>query len=571
MNDIIYLTMRRLRTPLILLILVFFGSAVVLVSIPGVDEFGNRVRLTFMEACYFIAFTSTTIGFGEIPREFTGGQRLAVLILIFPNVIAWLYSIGVILTLVLDPQFKAVMARRSFQRRVRWIGEPFFVVCGFGNTGGLVARGLINRGLRPVVLEVDQDRLSHQALDDAFANVPMLACDTTHLENLKLAGIEDEFCRGVIAATSDDHANLTIAISSKLLVPGLPVLARSENQTVSDNMASFGTDCVINPYEIFAERMVLALTSPVKYLVQDWLISVPGSLRRKLIEPPTGRWIVCGAGRFGEPMLHWLGEQDLPLTVIDVVPERVEKFSDAVPGRGTEARTLEAARIEDAVGIIACTGDDIDNLSIVITARSLNEKLFIIARQEHRKHDALFDRCGADLLARRSLIVARRILAVATTPMLQAFLQQLVRDDDAFAQRVRARLDAILGERVPHLWVADLTPEASPGGAAAAAAGTDLALSDLTHNTRIEAEEQLPCVCLMVERGAQRTFLPSPDYALHPGDRLLFAGRSRARREMERALYDPMLLLDYATPESMPRSAIGRWWQRRRQPASGRM
>ena len=60
MNDIIWLTMRRMRTPLILLILVYSLSVSGLAMIPGEDEFGNAVRITFLDALYFVAILATT-------------------------------------------------------------------------------------------------------------------------------------------------------------------------------------------------------------------------------------------------------------------------------------------------------------------------------------------------------------------------------------------------------------------------------------------------------------------------------------------------------------------------------
>ena len=124
MKDIVWLTMRRLRSPLITLILVFFFSVTALVSVPGVDDAGKPYHLTFLQAAYFVAYMSTTIGFGEIPYPFTDLQRLVVTLLIFPNVIAWLYSIGAILGLLLDDQFRAIQARSRFERSVRWIARP---------------------------------------------------------------------------------------------------------------------------------------------------------------------------------------------------------------------------------------------------------------------------------------------------------------------------------------------------------------------------------------------------------------------------------------------------------------
>jgi len=559
MNDIVWLTMRRMRTPLILLILVYFISVFAMTIVPGEDASGQPAYMNFLDAVYFVAIMATTIGFGEIPHPFTDAQRMLVFVIILPNVAVWLYSFGTILSLILDPQFKAVLARARFARGVRWLSEDFFVVCGFGNTGKMVVRGLLTRGLHPVILEQNEETVHRMLLDDDFAHLPALGCDTTDRRNLEMAGIHQPNCRGVIVTTNEDHANLTIAITTKLLAPRLPVFARSENERVSANLASFGTDYVINPYAIFAERLYLALTSPIKYLVQDWLISVPGSELRELLEPPTGRWIVCGAGRFGSRMLTQLEAGGLPFTVVEVHPERLQRYPHGILGRGTEADTLEQAGIHDAVGIIAGTGDDVDNLSIVMTAKELNPGLFVVARQERPQNDALFEASGADLVAKRSLIVARRILAVATTPLLQTFMQHLVQTEESFAVRTAEKLKAVLDSHSPNLWVADLRDGQAAGMRLAHAEGIRPQLRHLIQDTRSESGQPLDCVCLVLERGARRMFLPEPDLEILEGDRMLFAGQSHARIGMERALFDPVLLMDVATPERAPRSAIWRW------------
>ena len=43
MNDILWLTMRRMRTPLILIMLVYTTSVFGMVLIPGVDESGQPI------------------------------------------------------------------------------------------------------------------------------------------------------------------------------------------------------------------------------------------------------------------------------------------------------------------------------------------------------------------------------------------------------------------------------------------------------------------------------------------------------------------------------------------------
>jgi voltage-gated potassium channel len=566
MNDIVWLTMRRMRTPLVVMILVYSLSVFGMVLVPGQDEAGNAFRMNFLDATYFVAIMATTIGFGEVPVAFTDAQRLLVYLILFPNVIAWLYSIGTIISLLVDPQFRAVLARSRFNRRVRRMNRDFFLVCGFGNTGRMIVKGLLKRGISAAVLEQNEDIIHGMALDEDFAHLPALAGDVTDRRLLDMAGLDEsiEHCRGVLAITNDDHANLTIAITGKLVRPDLPVLARAETRRVIDNMASFGTDLTVDPYAIFAERFLLALVSPVKYLVQDWLISVPGTGLRTALDPPDGRWIVCGVGRFGSQMESVLQQADLPCTVIDVHPDRVAERAGAVLGRGTEAKTLLEADVGTAVGIIAGTGDDVDNLSIVMTARELNPNLFVVARQENPLNDQLFDISGADLVARRSLIVARRILAVATTPLLPVFNDHMIGENERFAQRVKHRLEASLGGSAPSLWTLNLVGEWANSIRAAAGERATIRLRHLTTNARTPEADDLPCVCLLLERGSLRIFLPGHDEKLQEGDRLLFAGRDRAQHEMLFSLREPTALVSLATGRPQPRGAIMRGLARKR-------
>jgi Trk K+ transport system NAD-binding subunit len=552
-----------MRTPIIVLILVYFLSIIAMISVPGVDADGNPYYMSFLDAAYFMAILQTTIGFGEIPYSFTASQRALVFWLLLPNVVAWLYSVGTLLGLILDKQFQATFRANRFSQQVRWLKEPFYIVCGFGNTGSMTVSGLMARGIKAVVIECNESTVRLMALEDEYAHVPALVGRARDRQVLEMAGLHRSNCQGVIATTNDDHVNLTIAITVKLLRPELAVLARSENQRVCDNMASFGTDSVINPYRIFAERMSLALNSPIKYLVQDWLISVPGSELREVLEPPTGPWVVCGAGRFGARMIEELEASGVPVTVVDVHADRLPAFQNSVLGRGTEAHTLEQAGIANAEGVIAGTGDDIDNLSIIMTARNLNPRLFFIARQERRQHNELFASSGADLVARRSLIVARKIISFVTTPLLQSFMQHLIRTDDSFAERTAARLKDVLENRAPSIWVYELKGEIARNLRFVRAQTNGVNLEHICRNSRSEENEELPCVCLTLERGAQRIFLPGPEVELQINDRLLFAGRDHARRQMLWTLMDSHSLLGNISGKQLPRGALWRWLAKR--------
>ena len=84
-------------------------------------------------------------------------------------------------------------------------------------------------------------------------------------------------------------------------------------------------------------------------------------------------------------------------------------------------------------------------------------------------------------------------------------------------------------------------------------------LENILRNSRSEENELLPCVCLSLERGAQRIFLPEADTELQVKDRLLFAGRNHAHQQMTWTLMDTHSLMGNITGKHLPRGALWRW------------
>ena len=69
LSRVLFLFFRRMRTPLIVLILTYSISAIGLVLILGTDADGNTWRFDFFHAFYFVSFMGSTIGFGELGRR----------------------------------------------------------------------------------------------------------------------------------------------------------------------------------------------------------------------------------------------------------------------------------------------------------------------------------------------------------------------------------------------------------------------------------------------------------------------------------------------------------------------
>ena len=557
MNSTLLLTLRRLRAPIILLIVVFAVGMVGLVLIPGVDEHGKPWHMTMFQAFYFTSYTASTIGFGEIPHEFTDRQRLWVTFIIYASVIGWAYLVASLLSLGRDRAVRKSLTESRFRRRVDALVEPFYLICGFGETGQLIARALDLRGRRFVVLEIDETRAQEVDLMD-FHQAPLaLAADARLPDNLAAAGLRRDQCRGVLALTNDDQANLAVAMTVRLLEPNVPVLARAMSRETAANMASFGTHHIINPFARFGEQLALAISAPANYRLVSWLTGLPGTRLNPENSPPRGAWVVCGYGRFGREVVRAFHAQGLEVTIIDPnAPD--DPGIPSVRGLGTEAEPLSAAGIHAAVGVVAGTDDDVNNLSIVVTARQLNPKLFTIVRQNLHANRALFDAFDADVTMVSSELIASESLAVVRTPLLAPFLEIARHRDAAWAHALIARLQAACGEPVPAIWSVTLNIADAPAIYHLLMDHGHATVGDLLRLPS-NRDETLACVPLFLKRTDEAVELPGDGFVLQPGDRLLFAGRNWAR-EQQQSLLRSDKVRDYVLTGRDP--PVGWIWRR---------
>ncbi len=534
MNSALFVALRRLRLPIVLLISVYAVGMIGLVLIPGVDEHGNAWRMSFFDAFYFMSYTASTIGFGEIPRSFGYAQRLWVTFVIYLSVLGWAYAIARLLALLQDRGFQHTLVQQRFAQEVRHLREPFYLICGFGETGMLVCRALDRMGMRFVVIDVRDDRVAEVDLQGFQVDTPAFAADARFPANLVRAGLKDESCKGVLALTSDDSANLAVAMAGKLLHPGITVICRAMNRSVADNMASFGTDHIVNPFETFADYLSLAINSPGRHRLIDLLIGESGQRYRRAPLPPHGPWVVAGYGRFGREVVSCLDAEGLQVSIIDPAPTLPER--NHVCGTGTDQASLREAGVEQAVGLVAGSDDDVNNLSIAVTARQVNPRLFVIVRQNLQANRALFEAYDAQMNMVPSQIIADRCVALLASPMMARFLALTHGQEDRWAQELAERLEALVPGRVPELWDVRLDLDEAPA--------VYRALTDREGEIRVgtlmrdpaDRGRSLECIALMLSRARAPKLLPSREQRVRPGDRLLFAGQPHARRAQHNLL-----------------------------------
>ena len=555
MNSAFFLVLRRMRAPIIVLIVIYAISVVGLTLIPGIDADGRMsAPLSFFHAFYFISYTATTIGFGELPGAFSDAQRLWVTICIYLTVVGWSYSVVTLIALLQDKGFQNTLTTNRFARRVLRLKAPFYLVCGCGETGNLIARTFDRIEQAFVVLEKDELRVEELDLQDFKTDTPALAADASVPDNLLLAGLKHPKCRGVLAVTNDEQANLAIAIAVRLLNPDVPVIARARSAAVTANMASFGTDHIINPFERFADHLALAVASPERFRLIELLTSLPESPVPEPHRPPRGHWILCGYGSFGRAVADRLRDTGITLTIIDpAAKDAGQQFM----GDGTEAITLRQAGIDQATGIVAGTDNDINNLSIAVTARELKPELFVVTRQNQAANSPLFSAFGADFTVLPSRIVAQETIAILTAPLLARFLEHVHKLDETQCRQLVERLQAECGDLTPAVWDIRLDAEEAPAITQALINSRPIQLGEIMRDGA-DRSCRLPIVPLLVERDADSLLLPNETFVLQAGNRLLFASTLAARRDLELSLNNANELDFVLTGHENSGSLLGR-------------
>lgn len=562
MNNILYLLLRRLRTPLIILIVVYSISVLGFVLIPGLDDQGNLYRMDFFHAVYFVSFMGSTIGFGEVPYEFTPAQRMWTLFSIYATVIAWLYGIGTSLALLQEPMFGRMLRRRSFKAEVKKINEPFYLVCGYGVTGSVIVRQLVRRDMRVVVLDHNSDRIDALEMDELSLPVPALCADAALPDVLDDAGLQHPNCIGVMAVTDTDQTNLSIAIASKLLCSDRMVISRTESDTTTSNLKSFGTDLVVDPFKTYAEYLSLAAHAPYMHLVYDWIHNPFHRPLSSVYQRTKGRWIICGHGRFGRALYKAFDESDVDLTVVDIDGSKIKDLPLQVTGVGTEAVTLSEAGVMDAVGIVAGTPNDADNLSIIMTAREMNPKILTVVRQNIHANKLVYRNSRADFIMEPGRIIANRILAHVKSPLVPVFIEEMLqKHDDVWAHTLINRMSSVVGESELDSWAFTINEEETPALMEAFEQGAELKLSLFFKNPH-NRKRNLHAFPLMLRREGRIDMLPGELDQLQPGDEILICGLNKANRRMQWTVNNYNVLQYILTGNDASNSLLSRLLQK---------
>jgi len=199
-------------------------------------------QVSVVDALYFSVGIVTGAGGAEQVVEHTpDGIKIftAVMMLVGAGVIGIFYAL--LNDFVLGARFK------QFLDAARVPVRNHHIVCGLGGIGIQIVNQLHCHGHEVVVIERD---LSNRFLTTVRSmGIPVLQGDANLSATLKAANVQR--AEALLAVTSDDTANLEIALSAKSLTPKLPVVVRNQDPHFSRMVQQvFEFEAVLCPAEL---------------------------------------------------------------------------------------------------------------------------------------------------------------------------------------------------------------------------------------------------------------------------------------------------------------------------------
>jgi voltage-gated potassium channel len=253
--------------------------------------------------------------------------------------------------------------------------------------------------------------------------------------------------------------------------------------------------------------VLLLVGGASRTLLEFELQSVFGRRRMdREISRLNGHYIICGAGRVGRSAARELARRPLPFVVIDTNEEKLKKYSSdgwlTFTGDATQAHVLQEIRIEQAAGLVAATTTDAINIYIILTARSLNPKIKIIARAAEEEAEKHLYTAGADSVVSPYRFAGNRIAQTFMRPNVVDFF------------------DTAMNQTRP------LEIEEVKVGKGAQIVGKTL------EGSRIRQELGVVVLAIKGEDAPMR-FNPPPDEMIHAGDHLIAMGDPDGLRKLE--------------------------------------
>lgn len=534
-NNTFFIILQKMRMPFLVIIITYTIAIVGLVLIEGADSNGNPYRMSIFDAFYFVTYTATTIGFGEIPYAFTYPQRIWITFTIYLTVLGWFYGIGSLVSLLQDKLFLQEIEKARFLKQIRNLNENFIIILGYNQITKKIITKAIAQGIRAVVIEKDSLQIEKLMLESFTPTVPVLRSDTLSIRALESAGLTKKNCKAIVSLFDDDVINLKNTLITKTLNKNAKIAVKATTINHTENLVDVDADIIVNPFSIISSEINIALTAPNIFKLEKWLYKID-DLNAPLRIFPRGLYIICGYGRMGQKIFEKLDKNNIEVKFIEIDPKRGRQLSKdeknyVVFGDADDRDFLIKTGIMDAVAVVAVTNDDTTNLSILATAKKLNPNIMTMARENDLADDYLFKSANVNHIFTPSKILVNKVTNALFNPLCDVFIKSIINKDNDWASELVVDLIQDINKN-PLVVELEINFENTPEIYKHLELNEQLYLKILA-TSLYNRQENNKLIPLLLQRKDDTILLPSFDEELKIGDKILIACDEEALNDME--------------------------------------
>ena len=172
----------------------------------------------------------------------------------------------------------------------------------------------------------------------------------------------------------------------------------------------YGDIIPITPLQkIFTVTLALAGVGILAYILTIIISSVSqnlhdirsGRIMDKKLAEMENHYILCGFGRVGLSVFEELKKRNQKVIIVDKDEKATEDIEEneniiVYNANATEDKTIKKLNIDKSLGVIIATGNDVENLFMVLTIRELYKDAWIITRASKKDNVKRLKHAGAD-------------------------------------------------------------------------------------------------------------------------------------------------------------------------------
>lgn len=198
-----------------------------------------------------------------------------------------------------------------------------------------------------------------------------------------------------------------------------------------------------NAGTIFTILLIIFGTGTAAYILitlTDFILSefLSGRIEKrrkiKMISKLKNHYIICGLGRVGLEIAKELSRNKVDFVIVDSAdgPIGIARQNNwlYVKGDATSDETLLETQIASAKGLFAALDTDSENVYVILSAKSLNPSIFVVARATIHETINKLEKAGADRVVSPQIIGGRRMASMALQPSVCDFLNTIMQTEE---------------------------------------------------------------------------------------------------------------------------------------------